>query len=290
MAVYIGASNTARKVKGIYVGVDGVARKVTKGYIGVDGTARTILSAGFGLGDLPLGSIVMINESGTPKPFYLATHNYEPELNGSGRCLLVRKRGYPEGVNLQVYWHNLAPGKTYPTQDTYSLDYAVGNLDDVLTAYKDVLDTAVQTAIGSTTFYYTNGADSRNNNFVLTTLSRPVFQLSLGELFNETDLAGVELIDAYKRGDGTKLPTAELLRSIYNPSSTGGESQGKLWTRSPATFGGNSPAVWGVDYDLLPHTHGRTKDAWARPSFTLPATAPVNPEPNADGSYTLALA
>lgn len=38
--LYMGISNTARKISNMYIGVNGVARKVTKGYIGVNGKAR----------------------------------------------------------------------------------------------------------------------------------------------------------------------------------------------------------------------------------------------------------
>lgn len=45
-SVYVGASETARKVAGMYVGIDGLARKVIKGYIGdTSGLARQFYSA-----------------------------------------------------------------------------------------------------------------------------------------------------------------------------------------------------------------------------------------------------
>ena len=43
--VFVGVSNTARKVKRIYIGVDGVARKVKRVYLGVNGIARLVYSS-----------------------------------------------------------------------------------------------------------------------------------------------------------------------------------------------------------------------------------------------------
>ena len=43
------------------------------------------------LGDMELGTLVKLNENGTPAEFYVACHNYEAGLNGNGRTLVVRK-------------------------------------------------------------------------------------------------------------------------------------------------------------------------------------------------------
>lgn len=290
MAIYIGVSNTARKVKGLYVGVDGVARKVTKGYIGVDGTARTILSAGFCLGNLPVGTLVMLKENGTPKPFYLAKHDYEPGLNGSGRTLMVREHGYPDGFQQYTMWHSKANGTGVGTYDDWNTDYTLSNLNNALTEYKNVFSAAMQAAIGSTTFYYTHSTATNStpdNNPYVTTLSRPVFQLSVTELFGENFVARGNN-QAYCNVEGSMLPIAETLRKIYNPNGEGGWQNGQILTRSVATYG-NTSAVWGVTNAAVAFTMGVQKFAWARPSLTLPATVGVDPEPNADGSYNLTL-
>lgn len=39
----------------------------------------------------------MLNESGSPIPFYIAKHDYESGLNGAGRTLVVRKDYYKNG-------------------------------------------------------------------------------------------------------------------------------------------------------------------------------------------------
>ena len=41
--------------------------------------------------ELTTGTILYINESGSPVPFYVAKHDYESGLNGAGRTLGVRK-------------------------------------------------------------------------------------------------------------------------------------------------------------------------------------------------------
>lgn len=74
---YVGVSGIARKVKSEYIGVDGVARKVSGGYVGVNGIARQFWPSGIPLSSMPEGSIVKINENGSPVDFYVAKHNYE---------------------------------------------------------------------------------------------------------------------------------------------------------------------------------------------------------------------
>lgn len=42
---------------------------------------------GIKLGDIAEGSIVKLNEGGSPVEFYVAKHNYENSLNGMGSTL-----------------------------------------------------------------------------------------------------------------------------------------------------------------------------------------------------------
>lgn len=46
------------------------------------------------IGTLEEGTLIKIQENGAPVEFYLAKHSYEPDLNGAGRELLVRKDCY----------------------------------------------------------------------------------------------------------------------------------------------------------------------------------------------------
>lgn len=50
------------------------------------------------ISDYAEGSIIKINENGTPVEFYIAKHNYEHTLNGTGRTLVVRKDVYDQHV------------------------------------------------------------------------------------------------------------------------------------------------------------------------------------------------
>ena len=55
---------------------------------------RGLIGAPVRLSDMEEGALVKLKESGSPVEFYVAKHDYESELNGSGRTLLVRKDCY----------------------------------------------------------------------------------------------------------------------------------------------------------------------------------------------------
>lgn len=57
--------------------------------------------AGILLSSIAEGSIVKLNENGSPVEFYVAKHDYESALNGTGRTLLVRKDCYDKRQ-----WHS----------------------------------------------------------------------------------------------------------------------------------------------------------------------------------------
>ena len=213
---------------------------------------------GLDLAELPEGSIVMIRESGSPVEFYVAKHDYESGLNGSGRTLLVRKDCY----DIRSY------------HSSQSNPYATSSIDSWLNgSYKVLLDAAVQTAIETTAFYCASGSD----NGTVTTLKRNVFLLSLTEL-GAVYSNGVVL--------GTALPIANTLKIAYRNGSAVGQ-----WTRTPM-FGGSGSNVY-RDLALTSSGSVNTADVTnsttygSRPAFTLPATTKLNLHPNADGSYSL---
>ena len=89
--------------------IDGTAYKITSGRDLVGGTGygiksgKTLIggtaydipfSKGITLNTITPGAILMLNESGSPVPFYIAKHDYESGLNGAGRTLVVRKNCY----------------------------------------------------------------------------------------------------------------------------------------------------------------------------------------------------
>lgn len=181
------------------------------------------------------GSIIKIAESGTPVAFYIAKHNYEAGLNGDGRTLMVRKDCY----DLRAF-------------SSSNNAYANSSLDSWLcNTYLKLLDADIQSAIGTTKFYYTHC----NGNYTVTTLQRAVFQLSITELGESA---------SYAKTEGSALPIASTLQIAYRNGSAVAQ-----WTRTPRTnysdyacylhAGGN------VGYDYCGRSYG------SRPSFTLPS-------------------
>ena len=148
------------------------------------------------LGTIEIGTLVKLNENGSPIEFYVAKHDYEAELNGSGRTLLVRKE--------------CADNVAFGTNNAY----AGGTLDVFLNeTFFQRLDADVRSKIALTKFYYTPGA----GNTTMTTLERKVFQLSTTEL-------GLSL--GYVNAEGTALAIASTLR-VPNHAQ---------WTRTPYSY------------------------------------------------------
>lgn len=181
------------------------------------------------------GSIIKIAESGTPVAFYIAKHNYEAGLNGDGRTLMVRKDCYDM--------------RTFSSSDNA---YANSSLDSWLcNTYLTLLDADIQTAIGTTKFYYTPG----NGNTTVTTLQRAVFQLSLTELGKS---------DTYAKKEGTALPIASTLQIAYHNGAATTQ-----WTRTPLTNGTNG--VFGLTSGGATYKFSRSEYHGSRPAFTLPS-------------------
>lgn len=191
------------------------------------------------LGDIDVGTLVKLNENGTPVEFYVAKHDYESSLNGSGRTLLVRKDTYH-----------------YIAFNNRSTAYAGGTLDSWLNGtYLGLLNNEIQDAVGATKFYYTIG----NGDKTMSTLQRAVFQLSATEL---------GATDTNANAEGSTLSIASTLQIAYANGITRTQ-----WTRSPNTHytsyvfyltsGGK------FNSDEYSETNG------SRPCFTLPAEIKV---------------
>lgn len=204
------------------------------------------------LGQVAVGTLVKLNENGSPVEFYVAKHDYESGLNGAGRTLLVRKECYDNRV-----WNNVQVNT-----------YASSALDSWLNSdYKNLLDSDFLTVIGTTKFQYTIGYGDKT----LSTLERAIFQLSRTEL-------GFTL-PADANFEGNILPIASILQKAFLNGETNSQ-----WTRTPNTFyltaaffvyaGGNSDST------------GVTAEAGSRPAFTVPSTLSVTD----DGTLSLASA
>lgn len=198
---------------------------------------------GLCLADVAEGSLVKLNENGSPVEFYVAKHDYEPSLNGSGRTLLVRKDCYDK-----QQWHSSSNVNEF---DTCTISVWLNG------TYKALLDTDVQTAIGETTFYYTTG-DAK-----LVTLSKAVFLLSVTELGLTHSTANVE---------GSELPIADQLRYVY----LDGEAAIQ-WTRTPRD-NTDSEYVFSVTTTQTASPKMTTTKYGSRPCFTLPSSTVFNEE------------
>lgn len=210
------------------------------------------------LGNKSVGSIVKLKENGVLVDFYVAKHDYENGLNGSGRTLVVRKDCYDTRQ-----WH---------TSNVNA--YATSAIDTWLNStYKNLLDADIRGVIGTTKIKYTPG----NGNTTVGTLERAIFLLSVTELGRSASYANTE---------GTALSIASSLQIAYLNGSAVVQ-----WTRSPYTSGTGSACCLNtdgsVDYYNCGNTHG------SRPAFTLPSTlsvsddgsVSVNTAPTISGSY-----
>lgn len=210
------------------------------------------------LGNKSVGSIVKLKENGVLVDFYVAKHDYENGLNGSGRTLVVRKDCYDTRQ-----WH---------TSNVNA--YATSAIDTWLNStYKNLLDADIRGVIGTTKIKYTPG----NGNTTVGTLERAIFLLSVTELGRSASYANTE---------GTALSIASSLQIAYLNGSAVVQ-----WTRSPYTSSTSSAfclLTGGYVYNnICFNTYG------SRPAFTLPSTlsvsddgsVSVNTAPTISGSY-----
>ena len=210
------------------------------------------------LGNKSVGSIVKLKENGVLVDFYVAKHDYENGLNGSGRTLVVRKDCYDTRQ-----WH---------TSNVNA--YATSAIDTWLNStYKNLLDADIRGVIGTTKIKYTPG----NGNTTVGTLERAIFLLSVTELGRSASYANTE---------GTALSIASSLQIAYLNGSAVVQ-----WTRSPNTNSTGSAYFLytngNVNYNYCSNTYG------SRPAFTLPSTlsvsddgsVSVNTAPTISGSY-----
>ena len=210
------------------------------------------------LGNKSVGSIVKLKENGVLVDFYVAKHDYENGLNGSGRTLVVRKDCYDTRQ-----WH---------TSNVNA--YATSAIDTWLNStYKNLLDADIRGVIGTTKIKYTPG----NGNTTVGTLERAIFLLSVTELGRSASYANTE---------GTALSIASSLQIAYLNGSAVVQ-----WTRSPYTNSTDYACYLNTDGDVnyyrCNNTHG------SRPAFTLPSTlsvsddgsVSVNTAPTISGSY-----
>ena len=191
------------------------------------------------------GSIVKLNENGSPVEFYVAKHDYESGLNGAGRTLLVRKDCHSMRV-----W-DAGGVNSYPESDIAS--WLNGD-------YKALLNAKLQDNINTTSFYYVPGSTPTGST-KREVLQQAVFMLSLIEM------GGSEKSYA-PTVDGGELSIADSLRIAYLNGSAVIQ-----WTRSPSL--GSSGSVCALSTTGVGGIYTITNAYGVRPCFTLPATALV---------------
>lgn len=159
--------------------------------------------AGTPLSELAEGTLIKILENGAPVEFYLAKHNYEPDLNGQGRELVVRRYHYAQ------------------TRFSFSKNnYPDGDLDVLLNGnYKNRISQNTQTLIGTTKFR----ASVSGQSAIVTTLERFAFALSSTEYGDEGTYAVTE---------GVALPIAETLIQISSRSWTRSSAIVSMWSEA----------------------------------------------------------
>lgn len=145
------------------------------------------------LDTLPEGSIIYLNENGTPVPFYVAKQDYEPSYN-TDRVLVVRQEASQTGA-----WNSSGVN----TYDGSTID------DWFNQTYLQTLDADVQTAIGTTNIPYVSSRTAS-----VTRTNKSVFALSLTEIGGSASGA---------LETGTILPISLTLKSL----------NANQWTRSP---------------------------------------------------------
>ena len=191
------------------------------------------------------GSIIKIKESGSPVEFIVCKHDYESELNGSGRTLVVRKDCYD---NRQ--WHSSNVNA-----------YATSDIDAWFNStYKNLLDADIRGAIGTTKFKYTPG----NGNNIVSTLERAIFSLSATELNKSESWFNVE---------GTALEIASSLKIAYMNGSAVVQR-----TRSP--FRNSRDYACHLNSDGTVDANYCASSYGSRPAFTLPSDALVDDSGN----------
>lgn len=203
---------------------------VVGGKVGMEAPVTGIL-----LSTIAEGSIVKLNENGSPVEFYVAKHDYESTLNGTGRTLLVRKDCYDK--------REFSTGRSRFTTSTI---YTWLN-----GAYKGMLDSEVQDAMGSTTYYYTYPYKTIDTN------SSAVFLLSIAEF---------GLSSAYAMTEGSALPTADLLKVAYF-EGTAVEQYTRTLYKDDWTF------VFYISEKGKAYDQSTEVLRYSRPCFTLPSTS-----------------
>lgn len=230
--------------------IGGTGYDIKKGRTLIGGTGYDIKLA-TPLAELPEGSIIKLNEDDTPVEFYVAKHDYESDLNGAGRTLLVRKDCYA----------SYNPANYGSSSNYFPNTYVCRVLNGT---YKVKLDAAVRIAMGTTSFKTVRTFKNPMNNKIsgeMTTVSEAVFALSKTEINNSLN---------YNLSEGTQLPISDTLKiALFN-----GEAVNWL-TRSSSQLNSIYIVTSSGSVSIMPYRQNKD-NYYMRPVFTLPETMEVD--------------
>lgn len=194
------------------------------------------MNKGVPVSSLPEGTIVQM-ETGINRysSFYVAKHNYEAELNGKGRTLLVAR--YADG--------------NFPWDKSNVNTYANSTLNYRLnTTWYNDLPLYVKRKILPTKIKYTPGS----GNNTVSTIERKIFQPSGAEMgFHVGNM----------NNEGSDLPIATILKPAQNSQGVAVNQH----LRSPTT--NSNSTVWRLTSEgslYYPNANGNAAD---RPCFTI---------------------
>lgn len=199
--------------------------------------------AGTPLSQLSEGTIIKINENGSPVEFYLAKHNYEPGLNGDGRELFVRKNSIGS-----MEYNSSASGSSMNKNN-----YIKSDIKEILNStFLNRFSPFVTNLIGSTQIQIDSSYTSKESAFILSVTEYGFTNFSAIEQSRTPTL-------------GSPVPIADIIKV----------GVGK-WTRTPYN---NTPftSVYSIiddgdrAYVTLVY---RTYDVF--PAITLPSSSVVN--------------
>ena len=232
-------NGTIYDVNGGSCKVNGTKYNINKGRTKINGVGYDITFSK-SLSSYAEGDIIYINEGGSPVEFYVAKHDYESELNGTGRTLVVRKKCYNNYV-----WNSRGVQVPY---DESTIDTWLN------TTYKNILDITIQSFVGTTKIIY----DTSWWGDVTT--EKSIFILSLTELGEE---------DAYAPVLGSALPIADILKIAYLNGVPNTQ-----WTRTISAS--SSRDSWMIDSSGAIYDKDQYYPYGSRPAFTLPSSVMIS--------------
>lgn len=260
-----------------YVTIGGKWRKITDGWAVKNGVWQQIFSSGLPLANLPVGSLVKIIESGVGTNYRLVHQGlpssvYDSSCNGTW---LLREILLSDKVQWAVSQSSGYAYNIYESSNIHS--YLNGTF---LTKF----NSSVQSLIKQVKIpYQKNGGKGGTVVTGSNGLSTKAFLLSMDEI-------GLPPVN-YCNVIGARLSyfTSTATRIAYNSSGTAT----RWYTRSLHTQFTEGGYIWSVRPEGTLHSNqgnnyfSPSSATYHRPAFILPATALVNPTPNADGSYSL---